>query len=438
MVSFLLFIYCLCQSLQNILSEKSSGIISVVFLVTNYPTGTGVLRGKMFAEYLNKMKTLRDPLGRHISIKSELLFTEKLELQIPDRSYQNIDICIIVKHIVSKTIEWCRQRKAYIYYDVLDNMRMMDFYINSNTRKYAEFAADALYNHNCTYLTTHTTVENCSDYVVDAILTPNEEFRNRLQENNIKGAVLYHQHTNPGIMRHETCISDSVRTVGFLVGANVNLPSKKIITQIRRSLCLTGIERFLLLSQQLRVNNKVKWMHRYYECGRRGSKKRACTVDTSFNTMSPSTMKRIKSETEKEFENNQIQFHVGKALDKVDLGIVWPAEYSNGSLHRPTTRLFYWMSHGVPCVFYPYEAYVEVSKKMGYVFPRNSSMHGKVPTAASISGLTEMVSALVNEVEARLHFRNIGLQISAKYRTSDVALHLAHILIADAVERETN
>ena len=43
----------------------------------------------------------------------------------------------------------------------------------------------------------------------------------------IKSAVLYHQHTNPGVVRPRECIESNVSTC-HLVGADLNLPAKKL------------------------------------------------------------------------------------------------------------------------------------------------------------------------------------------------------------------
>lgn len=389
--------------LMLVIGRVHAGIdsISIAFVTTTYPTGTAVLRGEHFADILHNTTYSGVTLNAWLVRSQDMWGSEFL--------HKEIDVCVIIKMIERDVMKWCRSKKAFIVYDALDNQKFLNFV--AGTRR---------------VLPPHVPS-------VGMILTANTFMKDKLKyATGMDTEVLYHQHTNPGVVRPLECIQRNVGAVGLLVGSDMNLPSEETLGTIRNHLCNelgdTCSVEVLCLSQQLRSENEAKISTRRFQCRRRSDSK--VNIQTSYCEQSNqwNTINSLRAID----RTNQLQFHIGKGLDTVDIAIVWPASYDNSSFHRPSTRLLYWMSHGVPCVFYPNYAYIEIARTLGYVFPRRSNFDGLVPAASTTQMLSRMIAELIRSADMRLHFRRKGIEIAAKYTTELIARDLRQIIVAKA------
>lgn len=373
--------------------NTAARVIRIAFVVSNYPKGTSLLRGKIFKDELDS-DVFMSRLGNVIRFEADIIKSEKIH------GYENTyDVCIVVKQIDINILNWCRYKNSYIIYDVLDHTKKLSMYLRNTTES-----------------------------LVDLVLVPNKYMQNAMTNLGISNRVLYHQHTNPGIVRASECIQQKVKTIGFLAGSDRNLPSSNLMNRIKDQLCKSARHvQLVSLSQQLSKENDIKWRRKYFRCHDDQSihhilndTKNSCHLRNHNNNNNKSAQQK---------EAIQAKFHDGSTLHEVDIAIIWPAVHEVSAIFRPSTRLLYWMSHGIPCIFYPNHAYTEIAQENNYKFPMNSKYKGDLLSVSSITEMVAKIKALTKERETRVYLHNTGLNITKKYDTKHVAYTLAHIVI---------
>mmetsp|Transcript_7634 Transcript_7634/g.15537 ORF Transcript_7634/g.15537 Transcript_7634/m.15537 type:complete len:582 (-) Transcript_7634:83-1828(-) len=90
-----------------------------------------------------------------------------------------------------------------------------------------------------------------------------------------------------------------------------------------------------------------------------------------------------------------------EAIDDVDVAIIWPqAEDDDMEIYfKPVTRLIYWLSHGIPCIFYPTQSYAEFSQDLGYPL-----------VAKTTDDVMKWLEILKDNKEFRMHVSALGLR----------------------------
>jgi len=90
-----------------------------------------------------------------------------------------------------------------------------------------------------------------------------------------------------------------------------------------------------------------------------------------------------------------------QAVDDIDVAIIWPQEEDNDMevYFKPVTRLIYWLSHGIPCIFYPTQSYAEFADALGYPL-----------VAKTLDDVEKWLEILVENKEFRMYVSALGLR----------------------------
>jgi len=117
----------------------------------------------------------------------------------------------------------------------------------------------------------------------------------------------------------------------------------------------------------------------------------------------------------------QFEHHSAKQLNLVDVAIVWPEAPTITAQHRPSTRFLHFASHGIPLIFWPFQAYLDLADEGHYYLP------DQTPPCANDSKQVAQVLAALAPAHVRMALRRNGLLLAANYSALGVAQKLVQL-----------
>lgn len=136
---------------------------------------------------------------------------------------------------------------------------------------------------------------------------------------------------------------------------------------------------------------------------------------------------------------SQARFHDRPLIDEVDIAILWPNfRQADMVLHSPPTRLLFWWSHGVPCIFYPYVAYIDAAKHASYFLPAIAPFAKAFPVARTPHDVARLLGRLEAEPASRRALAAAGLRAVRDYAPDAIAARLVRGLCAHAADPMTS
>ena len=378
------FLWLSCVTLR----EKN-----VVFVIYNR-YGSSRMRGVMIASAINQLVQTDIERAWHASA----IFDVNLSSELP----QDVDACVIVKAHRSmylteynEAINLCKERGAIVYYDVLDNEPMLNYLSSWNITQPLPLG-------------------------IDVVLTQTLKLARILGLE--RAAVLYHHHTNPGFQLSESRVKEKVSCIGFLSGSKNNIltlnESKALNTAIRRGSMYTAD--LLMISQNIDTENQI---HNSYVIDSGVGSKHCKIARPAPDDINISSILKIDDSF------GQVQFHHDPILEDVSVAVLWPPDHGLVRIRptiveRPPTRFLFWLSHGVPCIFYNYTSYTEIARNHGYTLPGSAI----TPVVDSTSDLERLLQVIVESAPIRASLRDRGLKIAERYTVRASAIKLVGVL----------
>jgi len=283
-------------------------------------------------------------------------------------------------------------------------------------------------------------------------------------------AVVPHQHTNVGGWRVRKPVASlrPVRKIGILAGNRMNKPSENETLQLATAACdIAGAS--LVVINENKVGGRRATITTY-TCDRRRTlvlpPRNTHGQNPSRSQLGKDCGKLKNAPTTCFSMSSQAFYHDVPWIDEIDVALLWPSQqnYRSNELEaRPPTRMLFWWSHGVPTIFYPFAAYVEVARAAGYELPaRSPRKAGKVrprlagwaaadmspvvatataalrlPVATSIVVFSQVLRRLVSDSGARRTLADVGLLAVQRYSPMAVGVQLlraAHDAVASQPE----
>lgn len=361
--------------------EPEPGERRIVFLVDGTPSAK--MRGNMLSAAVDTLPGWWSTPAREI-----------------DRRFRNtskIDVCILGKFPSSFLIRSCKNKGAFVVHDLLDNA----FWLMGNRRD--EHIRGPVNVH--------------MESGVDAYITPSESLADVFNQGQPKTIAwtLGHQTTNRGFARRAPSLP-FVCKVGILAGTAGNMPNSTLQVHLVNSICASGKAASVAFVLQSPSQSTV------FECPLANTTMYRNETMREVCVRQPSGWATRPSSDEQCFKG-QDRFQGDKSLAAIDLGVLWPPNYEK-CIERPWTRMLYWMSHGVPAIYYPYHAY-EDTKAMGYTLP-----DGEPPVARGFDELAAMVGKVAGNLTNRQYLYARGREIAAQWDTTHVAKKLIDTLNA--------
>lgn len=101
----------------------------------------------------------------------------------------------------------------------------------------------------------------------------------------------------------------------------------------------------------------------------------------------------------------------------MDIAVIWPPHDPDEGMEftlfeRPITRFAYWLSHGVPTIYFPYESYEEIVR-LGVPYPLR---------AENVEQVLQLVRMLIASPDLRVALSKIGLAASRVFTPAHNAL----------------
>jgi len=364
--------------------------------------GTARLRGDMLAAAIRTVPGW-EAMSLQYSGNNSYRHT-KLELSA------KINFCVLVKVADAKNSQWCRDHGAdAVYWDVLDSGQGV-----------ANLMAHRPLGQN-----------------VDVALCPDDRLRVDSEKANPprssgsrqgwqRSLTLYHQHTNPGFVTPRERLDSPFicRAAMFISSSAERSPEERYITDMEKTVCaVQSVWTFAVLTQQTDSDGHIKATLKDFLCPDRSAEmQQVCeAADATVRGHRERPTLQNVADAEGCFEE-QFLYHDDLQYDMVDVVVIIETSTSPLSRHRPSSRLLFWMSHGVPVVFFPFYSYQEISQKGQYLLP-----NGKLPVFYTDRGKeADSRSALemLNETDARRELRERGLAIATRYSAVAIAKQL--------------
>jgi len=250
-------------------------------------------------------------------------------------------------------------------------------------------------------------------------------------------AVVPHQHTNVGAwrVRQPEAAARPLRRIALLAGDTRNVPSVDVLEQLAEAACSANVT-LVVVNQHTRAGSATR-LHTYIcdETGRAvlppvGSRKLPSLPGPALRKAA-----KLKSHYRAYQEyrdgptynfSSQRVFHDEPWLGEIDAGLIWAAPRNlrgNELEARPSTRLLFWWSHGVPAIFYPFQACLEAAADHKYVLPG-----GRTPVARSTDEFATLLRALAADADARCALAKAGLKAATKFSPYGVAATMLQAL----------
>ena len=237
-------------------------------------------------------------------------------------------------------------------------------------------------------------------------------------------AIVPHQHTNLGGWR--TAAGQSARRprhVGLLVGSNHQRPRRTVLDHLAEACCSLHLTLLVFFEQQEKASRAGVYGPltdvTRYQCSS-GHYRGDATTSRAVQT--PGRLAHVAS-SHSQFRDSRI-FNFSEQslyndvgwLQEVDLALLWPGSTDKLVMHRPPTRLLFWMSHGVPALFYPLNSYLEAAASVNYRLPDRS-----LPSVTSPAHFHTQTAKLLDRPDVRAHMVTEGLRAASEYTPEAVA-----------------
>mmetsp|Transcript_123700 Transcript_123700/g.309161 ORF Transcript_123700/g.309161 Transcript_123700/m.309161 type:complete len:434 (-) Transcript_123700:59-1360(-) len=222
-----------------------------------------------------------------------------------------------------------------------------------------------------------------------------------------------HQHSNRGFQRRPPALPFVCR-VSIFSGSAAHMPKDSIKKQLVDAICGGGNGKVASVAFHIQGNPKhpnvrvVRCQHVSDEI------KHACDQQPQDWLVKPVDSSGCFLDQDK--------YHADISVAPTDLALLWPPNTNFITMQRPWTRLLYWMSHGVPAMYFPTATYAE-SAAMGYLLP-----DGTPPRAANMVQLQALVGRLAGDINARHALYTKGLEIAANWDSTHVGLKITDII----------
>ncbi|CAJ1402735.1 unnamed protein product [Effrenium voratum] len=349
-----------------------------IYFVVEAGWGSSIIRGEMVAETM-KIYCKNNSLPWHVEILT-LNGRDQWSVlpSLPHRPKP--DACIMVKQprlYWDTVLDWCRTHGAVRFVDVLDQIPLLE----------------------------RVTLGRNMDYDFDGYIMQSLDLMTQVNAYSpeILTLTLYNHHTNSGFVSDESMLEE-VDTVG-LYSPGLHFPPESILKRLAAAVCSSEAKLFLVFGHQ----NDT---HASFTCNQ--------TTQRRLQVNNTPSLDKYLAE--------QVQYHdSSNLLSSVNLGLLWPPDYSVTTLQRPPTRLLHWMSHGLPVAFFPYKAYLEVARDGGYFLD-----DGTLPSASSPQELQRLLHKLCAKTEEGRHLRrrlrSKGLEIASNHTLEKQTERLVHYM----------
>lgn len=338
-------------------------------------------------------------------------------------------VCLFVKGYYSALGAACKQHlNAVVLHDTVDNLA------------YLRRAHDAKF---------------LRAQHIDAMIVQTRKKMTEARANGAQAYYLPHHHTNfADIHRSFDHFTGPAKTLGILSASGVNNPSSSALQSIAHTTCAFGVE--LVMIQQA-MSLPLRTTLTRFPCFSNGTigHESASSVDENDDSSADDPYQ-------------QLPYHRHPIFQQIDIALLWPPTAQGGShtevrsafqrqnepsCHdipanhmlfvcelclaqlRPPTRMIFWMTHGVPVIFYPYVAYTEVTQQHKYYEKCLSDSH----MLYEITNTTGKLAAALRHVLGESHATNLrclsarGRQVADQY--SSVATGVAYANLIESAFR---
>lgn len=252
--------------------------------------------------------------------------------------------------------------------------------------------------------------------------------------------IVPHQMTNLGMWRVRPpadAASRPLRTAALLVGGVRKMPSAEAVRALAAACCVHSVQLSVIFEQDGDLAASTITRYRCAggkpaakpivctgeQCRAREAKAKPAAADSAKRGAPVRPVLSMPLEDAPALFNasGQRRFHDRPVLDDVDVAILWPNLDQPGMVaHSPPTRLLYWWSHGVPCIFFPYGSYLDAARRARYELPGGRGL----PMASTAKGVEGVLGRLAGDPAARVALAKAGLAGARLYSGERVAARL--------------
>jgi hypothetical protein len=258
-------------------------------------------------------------------------------------------------------------------------------------------------------------------------------------------AVVRHQHTNVGSWRVRTpqqAAARPIRRIGILSGAAAHEPTHELTLGLAQCACDIGAS--LVLINENHVAGRSTRV-RTFECDaasrtlvrtpQQAERPRRISKGARRSALPSSDARRrlfgdARDEERSFFSlSSQRRFHDAAWIHTIDLALLATAEQFerkhahnvSQTIFRPHTQMLHWWSHGVPTLFYPFAAYTEAAREVGYV---TIGPAPELPVVSDVASFARLLHLLVSQPSNLEALSAAGLRGAARFLPERISVDL--------------